>query len=143
MITKTTFTSIALYLLALISLWAQKSDLVANTWVINGGSIVEGKRIGYNNINLLDKEYYRQFKFYNSFVDSYTNYTFYQKPTARNGILIYLIFATIALTITRINYRLTHPQITGARYFFFPFVLLSWFLINNYTLFPKSYDHLF
>jgi len=45
-------------------------------------------------------------------------------------ILVYLLFATIALSVSRFNPMDINPIFGGgARYFFLPYILLSWVLI--------------
>jgi hypothetical protein len=44
--------------------------------------------------------------------------------------LCYLWLGTIAMTIARLDISLVHPAQGGPRYFFYPFLLESWFLIH-------------
>ena len=44
-------------------------------------------------------------------------------------ILIFLILATIALSVARVDPAILHPMMAGPRYYFFPFILMSWTLI--------------
>lgn len=44
--------------------------------------------------------------------------------------LIYLWAATIAIACLRVDIRTLHQQLAGARYFFLPYILLSWFLLH-------------
>ena len=45
-------------------------------------------------------------------------------------ILLYLLVGSIATTLIRIDPAIIHPIIAGPRYFFFPFILIYWFLIQ-------------
>jgi hypothetical protein len=43
-------------------------------------------------------------------------------------VLIYLLAGSIALSVARIDLSIIHPAFAGPRYFFFPFVVMAWFL---------------
>lgn len=47
-------------------------------------------------------------------------------------ILLYLLAGSIALTVARVDPAIIHPQLAGPRYFFFPFVLTFWILIQYF-----------
>lgn len=44
--------------------------------------------------------------------------------------LLYLLIASIFMLIYRVDIRILHPIDAGPRYFFFPYILLSWLLIQ-------------
>ncbi len=45
-------------------------------------------------------------------------------------ILNYLLVGTIVLSVIRVDPEIMHPVLAGPRYFFFPFILLFWILIQ-------------
>ena len=47
-------------------------------------------------------------------------------------ILLYLLLGSIVMTIARVDPAIIHPKLAGPRYFFFPFILLFWVLIQGY-----------
>lgn len=44
--------------------------------------------------------------------------------------LSYLWIVAVLMSISRVNIGIIHPALAGPRYFFYPFVLMSWFLIQ-------------
>ncbi len=56
--------------------------------------------------------------------------------SARGGmafwILLYLLAAVIGLSVSRMDPAMIHQRLAGPRYFFFPFVLLLWILVQCY-----------
>lgn len=51
----------------------------------------------------------------------------------RNWVIsavLYLLLASIFMSIYRVDIRILHPIDAGPRYFFFPYILLSWLLIQ-------------
>jgi hypothetical protein len=53
-----------------------------------------------------------------------------QRRTAAVWFLWYLLLGSIALSVTRTNVLVLHPWYAGPRYFFFPYILLSWLLLQ-------------
>lgn len=47
-------------------------------------------------------------------------------------VLLYLLVGSIALTVARVDPANIHPRLAGPRYFFFPFVLTFWILIQYF-----------
>jgi hypothetical protein len=47
-------------------------------------------------------------------------------------ILLYLLVGSIALTVARVDPAIIHPRFAGPRYFFFPFILTFWVLIQYF-----------
>ena len=47
------------------------------------------------------------------------------------AVMVLLFGASIFLSISRLDYIVLHPILAGPRYFFFPFIFLSWILIYN------------
>lgn len=45
-------------------------------------------------------------------------------------ILVYLLAGSIALSVARIDPSILHPVLAGPRYFFFPYILIFWMLIQ-------------
>ncbi|WP_313954154.1 hypothetical protein [Accumulibacter sp.] len=45
-------------------------------------------------------------------------------------LLFYLLLGSVALSIARVDPSILHPRFAGPRYFYFPFVLIYWFLIQ-------------
>ena len=45
--------------------------------------------------------------------------------------LLYLLAGSIALSVTRVDIRLIDPVLTAPRYFFYPFIVLAWILIEG------------
>lgn len=68
---------------------------------------------------------------------AFTIYCFIKTKSKNNFFLGYLLAATIALSLFRLDYHIIHPQLGGARYFYFPFVLLGWYVIDNYKVLPR------
>lgn len=56
-------------------------------------------------------------------------YWFYNKKDIYFYILLFLLFASIGLSVARLDPNIIHPILAGPRYFFFPFILLSWTLL--------------
>ena len=54
-------------------------------------------------------------------------------------ILFYLLTGSIALTVTRVDPAIIDPRLAGPRYFFFPFVLTFWILIQYFHTVPSSW----
>jgi len=52
-------------------------------------------------------------------------------------ILLFMLIASIGLSVIRVNPNLLHPILAGPRYFFFPYILLSWSLL--YIIFKNKY----
>jgi hypothetical protein len=57
-------------------------------------------------------------------------YSSYRRQKINVMALILILFVTIALSFARANPGAIHPVLAGPRYFFFPFILLSWMLIQ-------------
>lgn len=55
--------------------------------------------------------------------------------------LIYLLFSSIIISISRVDINIIHPIFAGPRYFFFPFIIQSWILLqitlSNYNYYIK------
>lgn len=51
--------------------------------------------------------------------------------------LLYLFLASIFISIYRVDIQILHPIDAGPRYFFFPYILLSWLLVQ--FLFSKNF----
>lgn len=47
-----------------------------------------------------------------------------------NWGLIYLWIVSVLMSITRVDINIIHPILAGPRYFFFPFIILSWLLLQ-------------
>lgn len=47
-------------------------------------------------------------------------------------VLVYLLVGSIVLTVARIDPSVIHPRLAGPRYFFFPFILMFWILIQDF-----------
>jgi hypothetical protein len=45
--------------------------------------------------------------------------------------LAYLIGISVALSLARADINLLHPSLSGPRYFFYPYILLAWFIIHS------------
>lgn len=45
-------------------------------------------------------------------------------------LLFYLLLGSVALSIARVDPSILHPRFAGPRYFYFPFVLIYWLLIQ-------------
>ena len=48
--------------------------------------------------------------------------------------LLFLLAGTIAMSAVRVDVAAIHPTLAGPRYFFFPFILISWLLVQTLTL---------
>jgi hypothetical protein len=46
-------------------------------------------------------------------------------------ICLYLLVGTVGLSVLRVDPALMHPRFGGPRYFFFPFILTSWLLVQS------------
>ena len=57
-------------------------------------------------------------------------FVFYDRHNRSIWILLYLLLGSIALTVARIDPASIHPEFAGPRYFFFPFILTFWILIQ-------------
>jgi len=55
---------------------------------------------------------------------------FFVKTQSKYLFLLGLWLGAMLLSAQRVDLSLIHPHFAGPRYFFFPFVLLSWFLIS-------------
>ncbi len=53
-----------------------------------------------------------------------------RRKTAAAWFLGYLLLGSIALSVTRVSPTVLHPLWAGPRYFFFPYILLSWLLLQ-------------
>jgi hypothetical protein len=53
-----------------------------------------------------------------------------QKDKAPVIILTYLFLASIFISIIRVDISFQHPVYAGQRYFFFPYILISWLLLQ-------------
>jgi hypothetical protein len=53
-----------------------------------------------------------------------------QRKTPAMWFLWYLLLGSIALSVTKVSATVLHPLHAGARYFFFPYILLSWLLLQ-------------
>ena len=53
--------------------------------------------------------------------------------------LLYLLIATISLSVARVNPKIIHPILAGPRYFYFPFVIIFWLLLQCYWYSRKKY----
>jgi len=53
-----------------------------------------------------------------------------QRKTPAAWFLWYLLPGSIALSVTRVSATVLHPVHAGSRYFFFPYILLSWLLLQ-------------
>lgn len=55
---------------------------------------------------------------------------------ARNSlsarILLFLLAGSIAMSVTRVDPSIIHPNNAGPRYFFFPFALMAWILVQSF-----------
>jgi hypothetical protein len=45
-------------------------------------------------------------------------------------VLVYLWVVSVLMSITRVDISIIHPALAGPRYFFFPFIVLSWLLLQ-------------
>ncbi len=58
--------------------------------------------------------------------------------------LIYLLAGSIALSVSRVDPTIIHPVLAGPRYFFYPFIIISWMLIqttfNNRSWWIRSFS---
>lgn len=52
--------------------------------------------------------------------------------------LLYLLIASIALSVARVDPAIIHPKNAGPRYFFFPFILMTWCLIQFFFVTSNS-----
>jgi hypothetical protein len=59
-------------------------------------------------------------------------WVFWNRRSLTVWSVVYLLFGSIALVVARVDPAILHPQLAGPRYFFFPFVLLGWILIQCY-----------
>ena len=56
-------------------------------------------------------------------------YIYYHKKDIYFYLLVFLLFSTIALSVVRLDISTINPMHGGPRYFFFPYILLSWILL--------------
>jgi len=56
-------------------------------------------------------------------------YIYYHRKDMYFYILVLLLFSTIALSVVRLDISTIDPMHGGPRYFFFPYILLSWILL--------------
>lgn len=61
-----------------------------------------------------------------------TAWFFRQNDKVTSVILIYLLAGSIGLTIARVDPAILHPEFSGPRYFFFPYVCMSWILVQSF-----------
>ena len=57
---------------------------------------------------------------------------FRDRRNASVWILLYLLVGSILLTVARVDPVIIHPRLAGPRYFFYPFVLTFWILIQYF-----------
>ena len=60
------------------------------------------------------------------------SWVFWNRRSLTVWSLVYLLFGSMALVVARVDPAILHPQLAGPRYFFFPFLLLGWILIQCY-----------
>lgn len=56
-------------------------------------------------------------------------YWFYNKKDIYFYILLFLLVSSIGLSVIRVDPNIIDPVLAGPRYFFFPYILLSWLLL--------------